>query len=281
MRVPSKHMPHVPSQQGIDQSISKLRRKHQKHSAPVALTIFFCVVHQLSLGRGAGLSLQHELFDWRTLSRALWNTHGNCGAFCLGKTYEDAEALMLRSFPANPAELSSDSDGLCGNITALLPHLCGPTELDFYFRYLLLTDNPEQVPSSFSSLTICDVGSSSGMSNACAPGFFQTAQVPELPGPGHVNPELGAAKPCCPGFFCPNLLTCMIPCPLGAYCPRCVCLRYSYHKHNHSLHNSLQGTAQTHTRTQTNAHVIKPTLAHTLVCCVQGDTFRPSSVLHA
>ncbi|EEC68360.1 hypothetical protein OsI_36495 [Oryza sativa Indica Group] len=24
---------------------------------------------------------------------------------------------------------------------------------------------------------------------------------------------------CCPGFFCPHGLTCMIPCPLGAYCP--------------------------------------------------------------
>ncbi|CAL4933868.1 unnamed protein product [Urochloa decumbens] len=26
-------------------------------------------------------------------------------------------------------------------------------------------------------------------------------------------------RPCCPGFFCPSGLTCMIPCPLGAYCP--------------------------------------------------------------
>ncbi|VAH03883.1 unnamed protein product [Triticum turgidum subsp. durum] len=26
-------------------------------------------------------------------------------------------------------------------------------------------------------------------------------------------------RPCCPGFFCPRGLTCMMPCPLGAYCP--------------------------------------------------------------
>ncbi|KAK4740524.1 hypothetical protein SAY87_032371 [Trapa incisa] len=26
-------------------------------------------------------------------------------------------------------------------------------------------------------------------------------------------------QPCCEGFFCPQGLTCMIPCPLGAYCP--------------------------------------------------------------
>ncbi|PHU03957.1 hypothetical protein BC332_29208 [Capsicum chinense] len=26
-------------------------------------------------------------------------------------------------------------------------------------------------------------------------------------------------EPCCEGFFCPRGLTCMIPCPLGAFCP--------------------------------------------------------------
>ncbi|KAK9115607.1 hypothetical protein Sjap_014554 [Stephania japonica] len=26
-------------------------------------------------------------------------------------------------------------------------------------------------------------------------------------------------QPCCAGFFCPHGITCMIPCPLGAYCP--------------------------------------------------------------
>ncbi|EPS60818.1 hypothetical protein M569_13983, partial [Genlisea aurea] len=27
------------------------------------------------------------------------------------------------------------------------------------------------------------------------------------------------SRPCCPGFFCPAGLTCMMPCPLGSYCP--------------------------------------------------------------
>ncbi|PKA47787.1 ABC transporter G family member 28 [Apostasia shenzhenica] len=27
-------------------------------------------------------------------------------------------------------------------------------------------------------------------------------------------------RPCCDGFFCPHGITCMIPCPLGAYCPQ-------------------------------------------------------------
>ncbi|KAF2312128.1 hypothetical protein GH714_028158 [Hevea brasiliensis] len=42
-------------------------------------------------------------------------------------------------------------------------------------------------------------------------------------------------QPCCEGFFCPQGLTCMIPCPLGSYCPAAklnkttgVCEPYGY-----------------------------------------------------
>eukprot|EP00210_Caulerpa_lentillifera_P003482 g3322.t1 len=43
------------------------------------------------------------------------------------------------------------------------------------------------------------------MSTSCLPGFFQTTN---------------GAHPCCEGFFCPQMMNCMIPCPLGAHCPR-------------------------------------------------------------
>ncbi|XP_051132346.1 putative white-brown complex homolog protein 30 [Andrographis paniculata] len=43
------------------------------------------------------------------------------------------------------------------------------------------------------------------------------------------------SQPCCAGFFCPQGLTCMIPCPLGSYCPRAtlnettgICEPYTY-----------------------------------------------------
>ncbi|PIN07861.1 Transporter, ABC superfamily (Breast cancer resistance protein) [Handroanthus impetiginosus] len=53
------------------------------------------------------------------------------------------------------------------------------------------------------------------------------------------------SQPCCEGFFCPRGLTCMIPCPLGSYCPRAklnkatgICEPYAYQlppgKTNHS-----------------------------------------------
>lgn len=36
--------------------------------------------------------------------------------------------------------------------------------------------------------------------------------------PASVAPQ--DAHACCEGFFCPSQLTCMMPCPLGSYCPR-------------------------------------------------------------
>lgn len=43
------------------------------------------------------------------------------------------------------------------------------------------------------------------MTPGCYPGFF--------------NSSHGAHR-CCEGFFCPQMMNCMIPCPLGANCPR-------------------------------------------------------------
>lgn len=99
-------------------------------------------------------------------------------------------------------------------------------------QYLLMTDNTEKVPSNL----FCEVGNEA---QACAPGFFQTLAIPALSLPdfdpssaaaaavsagaaaGDAGVDL-ATRPhaCCPGYFCPAMLTCMLPCPLGAYCPR-------------------------------------------------------------
>lgn len=81
-------------------------------------------------------------------------------------------------------------------------------------QYLLLTDNPEKMPSN----KWCTVGSKSP---ACTPGFFQS-RLPQEAADG-LAPDMELDKPhaCCPGYMCPSMLTCIIPCPLGAYCPRC------------------------------------------------------------
>lgn len=107
-------------------------------------------------------------------------------------------------------------------------------------QYLLLTDNDEKVPNTAAcpvgvSTPQCSPGillctacliTSSNSHAACMhhhnpdglhslAGFFDEANLPEL------LPNITALPhACCPGYFCPPILTCMIPCPLGASCPR-------------------------------------------------------------
>jgi hypothetical protein len=75
---------------------------------------------------------------------------------------------------------------------------------------MLLTDNPEQIPDT----PHCTAGASGGQP-ACSPGFFderwENRRLPVVDQRAHA---------CCEGYFCPPQLTCMIPCPLGSYCPR-------------------------------------------------------------
>lgn len=77
-------------------------------------------------------------------------------------------------------------------------------------QFLLFTNDIEKLPSNM----WCDVGSEA---SSCAPGFFQTL-APDVKDP--TAPAVTQPHACCPGYFCPAMLTCMIPCPLGSYCPR-------------------------------------------------------------
>ena len=71
---------------------------------------------------------------------------------------------------------------------------------------MLLTENPEKIPDN----EHCVAGGTD--QPACAPGFFDAAPL------RGAEPQQPHA--CCEGFYCPAELTCMIPCPIGAYCPR-------------------------------------------------------------
>lgn len=78
---------------------------------------------------------------------------------------------------------------------------------------MLLTENPEKVPDN----QHCMAASTAGP--ACSPGFFDAARIVPTPAPALADQRPHA---CCPGYFCPPELTCMMPCPTGAYCPRWV-----------------------------------------------------------
>ena len=78
-------------------------------------------------------------------------------------------------------------------------------------QYLLLTDNQEKLPNTLH----CPEGLTT---DECTPGFFDGATPSQF---ANGTAELPEAHACCPGYFCPPMLTCMMPCPLGSYCPRC------------------------------------------------------------
>ncbi|KAL4448129.1 hypothetical protein ABPG75_005348 [Micractinium tetrahymenae] len=147
--------------------------------------------------------------QWARTLEALWaSTHDKLG-FCIGSSQRRAQRLVALSFPW-PLPVSNDTaDGICSNHTRIDLHLCGPPEIELYYKYMLLTENPEKVPDN----QHCSAGGAG--QPACSPGFFDERLENR---PAALVPQ--QAHACCEGFFCPPELTCMMPCPLGSYCPR-------------------------------------------------------------
>ncbi|KAF5194393.1 Abc transporter g family member, partial [Thalictrum thalictroides] len=94
--------------------------------------------------------------------------------------------------------------------------ICTAAELRFYFNGLFEggTSSNYLKPNKNCNLTSWVPG--------CEPGW--ACSVPQNQKVDLKNSYIMPARtrdcqPCCEGFFCPYGLTCMIPCPLGAYCP--------------------------------------------------------------
>ncbi|XP_043706528.1 ABC transporter G family member 28-like isoform X2 [Telopea speciosissima] len=95
--------------------------------------------------------------------------------------------------------------------------LCTAAEIKFYFSTFFERGSKSTnylKPNKNCNLTSWVSGCEPGW--ACSVG---TNQKVELKNSRNVPLRTGNCKPCCEGFFCPHGITCMIPCPLGAYCP--------------------------------------------------------------
>ncbi|KAL7095855.1 hypothetical protein ACP275_10G048800 [Erythranthe tilingii] len=121
--------------------------------------------------------------------------------------------------------------------------ICTAAEMKFYFSSFMGTKSADAQflkPNINCNLTSWVPG--------CEPGWACTipenAQV-DLKNSKDIPDRTRDGQPCCAGFFCPRGLTCMIPCPLGSYCPLAtinkatgVCEPYSYQlppgKSNHT-----------------------------------------------
>ncbi|PIA26834.1 hypothetical protein AQUCO_08700012v1 [Aquilegia coerulea] len=94
--------------------------------------------------------------------------------------------------------------------------ICTAAELKFYFKGLFeggATSNYLK-PNKNCNLTSWVPGCEPGW--ACSVGQNQKVNLKDS---REMPARTRDCQPCCEGFFCPYGLTCMIPCPLGAYCP--------------------------------------------------------------
>ncbi|KAJ3672172.1 hypothetical protein LUZ60_006893 [Juncus effusus] len=92
--------------------------------------------------------------------------------------------------------------------------ICTAAEMKFYFSSLESSQKNYLRPNLNCNLTSWVSGCEAGW--ACGPGPDQKINMQDS---SRIPSRNVDCKPCCAGFFCPHGLTCMIPCPLGAYCP--------------------------------------------------------------
>ncbi|RZC76969.1 hypothetical protein C5167_001143 [Papaver somniferum] len=125
--------------------------------------------------------------------------------------YDDREADWngAFNFKADLDFLSSCIEKTNGDITQ---RLCTAAETKFYFSRFLAKNYLK--PNINCNVTTWNDG--------CEPGWACRVEFDDLVDLKNSNgmpTRTAACQPCCAGFFCPRGLTCMIPCPLGSYCP--------------------------------------------------------------
>ncbi|KAK1357427.1 ABC transporter domain-containing protein [Heracleum sosnowskyi] len=132
--------------------------------------------------------------------------------FCIKDV--DAEWKLAFDFSKNTQFLSACMKQTKGD---LQQRLCTAAELEFYAHSVFgsggSADNYVK-PNKNCNLTSWLPGCEPGW--ACSAGKGKDVDMKNKKEVPLRNLD---CLPCCEGFFCPHGLTCMMPCPLGAYCP--------------------------------------------------------------
>ncbi|KAF0897578.1 hypothetical protein E2562_039380 [Oryza meyeriana var. granulata] len=101
----------------------------------------------------------------------------------------------------------------------LQQRVCTAAEMKFYFNSLLDAGEKSGEINYVRPNKNCNLSS---WIDGCEPGWACSVgkeQKINLQDAKDIPYRALDCQACCPGFFCPHGLTCMIPCPLGAYCP--------------------------------------------------------------
>ncbi|KAK7279333.1 hypothetical protein RJT34_24382 [Clitoria ternatea] len=94
--------------------------------------------------------------------------------------------------------------------------ICSAAEIRYYFHGFLeegVSSSNYVKPNKNCNLTSWVSGCEPGWSCSASKNVDIKKDIKDIPY------RTSNCKPCCEGFFCPQGLTCMIPCPLGSYCP--------------------------------------------------------------
>ncbi|XP_065868026.1 ABC transporter G family member 28-like [Euphorbia lathyris] len=133
-------------------------------------------------------------------------------AFCVADV--DADWDMAFNFSSNPTFITNCAKTTKGDMTQ---RICTAAEMKFYFDSFFSTAASKSTnylkPNKNCNLSSWNAGCEPGW--ACSVG----GQKVNLKESKVIPDRTTNCAPCCEGFFCPHGLTCMIPCPLGAYCP--------------------------------------------------------------
>ncbi|KAI3791799.1 hypothetical protein L2E82_05662 [Cichorium intybus] len=129
----------------------------------------------------------------------------------------------------------------CQNKLKDLPNrLCTVSELRVFFTSFLNNAGDKKSVSQSHFLGPTRNCNLTSWSPGCEAGWASTVNPGQKYDYNETDPKkmpfrTSNSKPCCEGFFCPQGLTCMIPCPLGAHCPVAklnpttgICLPYHY-----------------------------------------------------
>lgn len=160
-----------------------------------------------------------ELLDVETqltgLTKDVAETISENFSFCVADPAEDWNGAFNYT-----SDLSFVQRCLAETRGDLAQRLCTPGEVKFYFESMY---NRKGEKNLFLNTNInCN---RSSWVLGCEPGWGCSVG----PNPatnnndnGDIPPRTTNCQECCEGFFCPRGLTCMLPCPLGSYCPRAI-----------------------------------------------------------
>ncbi|KAF4352942.1 hypothetical protein G4B88_029110 [Cannabis sativa] len=131
--------------------------------------------------------------------------------FCI--TDVDAEYNAAFNFSKDIGFISA-----CSRKTKdIMQRICTAAEVKYYFSSLFVSEALQKTnylkPNKNCNLSTWVSGCEPGW--ACSSGSSKV----DLKNSKDMPVRTSDCAACCEGFFCPHGLTCMIPCPLGAYCP--------------------------------------------------------------